>query len=513
VSHEGQGHLAPPGGVAEVPGVMTFTPPTHEPAHQLVGEHVLAERYRLDEHVNTDVAGRQIWRGTDIVLRRPVAVVLRSPGGEAAAGMLTAAVAVSRLVHPHLVSVYDAIDQQHHAFVVREWVPGVPLRDVLRHSALDAERAVLVTHAIAEAVSALHAAGIVHGNIHTGTVLIADDGRVVLTDVLAEGPVTADDDVHAVGMVFYACLTGHWPGQDADRSGLPAAGYDSAGRLTNPRLVRAGIPRHLDEIAAELLDPDRPPPPAAALAAEFARLASQESEPYFDDAGPMGFGSTDTTGGRRWTLAKLVLGIAVLTAIAGAGAFAGIKVLSANAGPAASTPGLTGAPSSQTSSAGGHAIALRPDQVRIVDPPRGDRTEVNDAQLMVDGSESTFWSTQKYTRANFGNLKPGMGVLIDLGAPTKVGAVKVVVNQQGASIALRTGTPGQAADSSADQTIATTFAGVGQPLANHVGTVMVFPVPEQQQTLQYLLVWVTSLPATPDGKFQLAINEITVLSP
>jgi hypothetical protein len=30
----------------------------------------LAERYRLEEHVDTDAAGRQIWRGIDIVLRR-----------------------------------------------------------------------------------------------------------------------------------------------------------------------------------------------------------------------------------------------------------------------------------------------------------------------------------------------------------------------------------------------------------------------------------------------------------
>src|SRR4051812_26326036 len=72
---------------------------------------MLASRYRLEEQVNTDAAGRQIWRGIDVILRRPVAIVLRSPGGDAAAAMLTAAVAVSRVVHPHLASVYDAIDE------------------------------------------------------------------------------------------------------------------------------------------------------------------------------------------------------------------------------------------------------------------------------------------------------------------------------------------------------------------------------------------------------------------
>jgi eukaryotic-like serine/threonine-protein kinase len=494
---------------------MTVAMSAHDATRDSAPHEVLADRYRLDEHVNTDAGGRQVWRGTDIVLRRPVAVVLRSPGGEAAASMLTAAVAASRLVHPHLVSVYDAIDEGYRAFVVREWVAGVSLRDVLRHSALDAERAILVTHAIAEAVSALHSAGIVHGNIHTGTVLIADDGRVVLTDVQADGPAhpDAEGDVRAVGAVLYACLTGHWPHLEAGRSGLPDAQRDSTGRLTPPRQVRGGVPRHLDEIAAELLDPDVPPPPAAALAAEFARLANQETEPYPDDGGPMGFGATDSTAGRRWALAKLVLGIAVLIVIAGAGAFAGIKALTADARPAGSTPGLTGAANPPSSATGGQVIAVRPDQVRIVDPPRGDRTELAGSELIVDGNESTGWTTQKYTRANFGGLKPGMGVLIDLGAPTRVGAVKVVVNQQGASMALRTGTPGPDSTSATDQAIATTFTGVGQPLADHVGTVMVFPVPEQQQNLRYLLVWVSSLPVISDGKFQLAINEITVLSP
>ena len=270
---------------------------------------VLVDRYRLEEHIDTDTAGRQIWRGIDTVLRRPVALVIRQPGGEAAAGMLTVAVAASRLVHPHLVSVYDAIDEGHRAYLVREWVPGIALRDVLSQSPLDAERATLVTHAVAEAVAALHAAGIVHGNIHPGTILIADDGRVVLLDAHADAPTDPEYDVRAVGAVLYACLTGHWPYAEAGRSALPDAVRDGHGRISRPRQIRGGIPAHLDEIATELLDPQVEPPPASALAAEFARLANQGDtdydgggyEQYDEDrhgSGPMGFGP-DRGGGRR----------------------------------------------------------------------------------------------------------------------------------------------------------------------------------------------------------------------
>src|SRR4051812_50201346 len=71
VTQVGEGHET----AADADGpVMTFGSPA-------VGE-VLAERYQLEAHVNNDSAGRQVWRGIDVILRRPVAVVLRHPGGD-----------------------------------------------------------------------------------------------------------------------------------------------------------------------------------------------------------------------------------------------------------------------------------------------------------------------------------------------------------------------------------------------------------------------------------------------
>ena len=55
----GEGHET----TADADGpVMTFGAPA-------VGE-ILAERYQLEEHVNNDSAGRQVWRGIDVILRR-----------------------------------------------------------------------------------------------------------------------------------------------------------------------------------------------------------------------------------------------------------------------------------------------------------------------------------------------------------------------------------------------------------------------------------------------------------
>jgi hypothetical protein len=510
VSHEGEGRRSA-SGMPGVPGVMTF-------GAAAAGE-MLSDRYRLEEHVDTDAGGRQIWRAIDTVLRRPVAVVIRQPGGEAAAGMLTAALALSRLVHPHMVSVYDAIDEGDRAYLVREWVPGVALRDILRQAPLDSERATLVTHAISEAVAALHSAGIVHGNIHPGTILIADDGRVVLADAHADNQADGESDIRAVGAVLYACLTGHWPYIEAGRSALPDAVRDAAGRLATPRQVRGGIPRHLDEIAADLLDPRTEPPAAQPLAAEFARLATQGlDEPDYDDdldaGGPMGFGHSDG-GGKRQAGGKLALGVAVLTVIAVAGAFIGVRIFgSADPGPTTPT-NVTQSPSGTVAAPGsGKPIALTANMIRLVDPPKGDRspTEFEGFEKMVDGSETSGWSCDEYTRANFGALKPGMGVLINLGAPTKVGAVKVVVGQQGASLGLRTGPGDPGASLEGDDQIAKTFTPIGQALDDHSGTVMVLPVPPDQQ-VQYLLVWITKLPVDSKGKFTITVNEISVLAP
>jgi eukaryotic-like serine/threonine-protein kinase len=496
VSHDGP--QAVPGGPPGIPGVMTFPAPA-------VGE-VLVNRYRLEEHIGSDTTGRQIWRAVDGVLNRAVALVIRQPGGDAAASMLTAAVAASRLAHPHLVAVYDAIDERHRAYVVREWIPGISLRDVLLQAPLDAERSVLVTHAITEAVAALHAAGIVHGNVGPSAIIIADDGRVVLTDPHPDDRADVEFDVRAIGAVLYACLTGHWPSEFGP-STLPDARRDGAGRLVPPRQVRGGIPPHLDEIASDLLSPQMQAPAAAPLAAEFARLATQGMELEYDD-GPIGFADHDTTGGKRRAGGKLALGVAMLAVIAVVGAFIGARVLGQE--PQSGPSGSSGSPQATTPavSGPGAAIPIRADQVRVVDPPTGDRQELAGIERVVDGKDTTGWASDEYNRPNFGGLKPGMGILVNLGTPTNVASVRVVVGQQGATLELRTGPEDFGNDSAGDEQIAKNYTSLSKPAEDHSGTVIVFPV--QQDSVQYLLVWVTKLPPNGKGKFAIAINEIAV---
>ncbi len=79
--------------------------------------------------------------------------------------------------------------------MVREWVDGASLRELVADGPLDPGRATAVAHAVASAVAAAHATGMAHGNVHPGTVLIADDGRVVLADARADDLATAEGDI------------------------------------------------------------------------------------------------------------------------------------------------------------------------------------------------------------------------------------------------------------------------------------------------------------------------------
>src|SRR3954449_2544096 len=238
VTQVGEGHET----AADADGpVMTRGNPT-------VGE-ILAERYQLEEHFNDDSAGRQVWRGIDVVLRRPVAVVLRYPGGDSATEMLQAAVDASRVIHPNLVGVYDAIDEGTRAYVVREWVDGEALRELVNEEGpLDPARATAIAHSIADALAAVHATGMVHGNVHPGTTLIGDDGRIVLADARADSADSTETDVRSVGGILYFSLTATWPHTEIGNSALPDAHRDNTGALTTPRQVRAGVPAYLDDL-------------------------------------------------------------------------------------------------------------------------------------------------------------------------------------------------------------------------------------------------------------------------
>ncbi|MCN0153236.1 protein kinase family protein [Salinispora arenicola] len=501
------------------PPIMTFGAPT-------AGD-VLADRYELVEHINNDSAGRLVWRGVDVVLRRPVAVVLRYPGGDSAIEMLQAAVAASRVIHPNLVGVYDAIDEGERAYVVREWVDGQSLRELVAAGALDPGRATAVGNAVASALAAVHATGMVHGNVHPGTIMISDDGRVVLADARTDGADSQASDIRAVGGVLYFALTGHWPHAEVPlhgataghgRAATPDAVRDPEGVLAAPRQVRAGIPAYLDDLTMDLLDATLAPPPSDVLAAELARLDVPADEHYLDSNGPLRF--TAETGDEPSPLAvaggrKVAIGIASILAVALVGLLIGISVLSGGgdgeqnpATAAVPTPSATAGDEPPPAATVGE---LKISAAKIVDPDSRDRVEVRNAEKVYDGSLEEGWATQTYHgHPNFGNFKRGMGIWLDLGEPRNVTSLQVKLSARGASALLYTGTNEHPSSDAGDEALYEEYQKnpIG-PAKEDADTTMTFDAFDADTEYQYLLFWLTELPPS-DGGYKVGVQEITV---
>jgi hypothetical protein len=115
-----------------------------------------------------------------------------------------------------------------------------------------------------------------------------------------------------------------------------------------------------------------------------------------------------------------------------------------------------------------------------------------------DGDPSTAWETERYDSAAFGGLKEGVGLLVDLGAPTAVGRVEVALTRPGVTAELRTA-PQPAPDAASYRVLAGARAD-GDRLAL---------VPPEGTTERYLLVWLTSL-APDDGRFSAGVTDLAV---
>ncbi|GAA4595142.1 hypothetical protein BJY16_001569 [Actinoplanes octamycinicus] len=506
----GEGHET---AADEAGPVLTFGAPT-------VGE-ILAERYQLEQHVNNDSAGRQVWRGIDVVLRRPVAVVLRHPGGDSAAEMLQAAVAASRVLHPNLVGVYDAIDEEQRAYVVREWVEGESLRDLIAaEGPLDPARAIAIAHSVADALTAVHATGMVHGNVHPGTTLIGDDGRVVLADARADEADSVEADVRAVGGVLYFALTGHWPHTEVGRSALPDATRDSAGNPAAPRQIRAGVPAYLDDLTMDLLDRRVAAPAAEALTAELGRLDAAAEDEEFEDVGPLRFvqsGGTATEPAR--SAPKILLGVGALVIIAIVGLVFGIQAINRSGKPDASSTSTVGANAGAQPGADDPSdapqgnpvkIPLTADMVRIVDAPGGQRKDTGEAKYTVDGDPDTAWEMSWYGSANFGGLKDGMGVLIKLPEARALSDVRVVTSAPGAAIDIRTGKSDPGDSTQGDKKILKEYTKLSDSDSDaNTGDHQTLTGFDPNQKYQYVLVFVTKLPKNDDTPgYQVDVNEI-----
>jgi Helix-turn-helix domain len=120
----------------------------------------------------------------------------------------------------------------------------------------------------------------------------------------------------------------------------------------------------------------------------------------------------------------------------------------------------------------------------------------NLAPLAIDGNPATAWHTDWYATASFGDLYPGTGLLVDMGRPVTVEAVKITLGSaHGARLQVRVG----ASPALPDLRPVARAAGVGGVVRLHVTT------PARGR---YVLIWFTSLPPDTAGTFQASVYDV-----
>jgi serine/threonine protein kinase len=156
---------------------------------------------------------------------------------------------------------------------------------------------------------------------------------------------------------------------------------------------------------------------------------------------------------------------------------------------------------------------LRPLKAQGFDPltsASADPTneESQDAHYAIDGSMQTDWSSQWYASPEFGQLKAGSGLMIDMGRPVRFSTVTVTFGaQQGAQVKLLVGDSNARSKQNLDSM--TTVASATNP----TGTVT-FHI-SSKATGRYLVVWFTRLPPQPGSgsKFEAQVFNVVVKGP
>jgi len=127
------------------------------------------------------------------------------------------------------------------------------------------------------------------------------------------------------------------------------------------------------------------------------------------------------------------------------------------------------------------------------------------AKFAIDNNPATAWESQWYRTPEFGMLKSGSGLLIDMGKPVRYSSVTVTFGPEpGAHVELLVGS--SSARSKANLDSMTMVASETSPTGTYTFRI------HSQATGQYLVIWFTRLPAAPhsSGKFQAAVFNVIV---
>lgn len=226
-----------------------------------------------------------VFAARDASLERPIAIKVLRPElrerAELRAALLHEGRRLAEVRHPNVVTVHACGTHRGMPFVAMELVEGANALELLVAAGgrLPTDEVLDLLEAIARGLDALHAIGLVHGDLKPSNVLVGAGRRVKLIDVGLGGASSGDElirgtaaflaperlrglvgpsraaDLYAFGVTAYQLLTGHLPFEGAGRA---AADEALRGRPPAPSQLRPELPRELDAILREQLMAPRP---------------------------------------------------------------------------------------------------------------------------------------------------------------------------------------------------------------------------------------------------------------
>jgi len=531
---------------------------TSEPGTRLAG------RYRLVDQVAVG-SGWAMWKAMDETLARPVSVLTFAPGFPRIPEVVTAARAASRLTDPRFAQVFDVEDGGEQAFVVLEWVNGESLTDMLADGPLEPARACALIADASRALAGAHAAGQVHMRLTPDTLRWTRSSGVKITGLGIDaalagdglvGPAAGDPtltDTVDMAALLYAALTGYWPVES--QTALPPA-PESDGVACTPRQVTADVSPGIDGVVCRALFQrgGRQGPPimspgefADALADVAPPVPLPEPAPmvplgtldpsYPGNNGYGGFPSNpddpaswalpdrrrgDTAPyqhqyqGRalpraarepRGGLSRAAITVVVVLVIA---ALVGTALaIATSLGKSSNNTANSGTKHPKTSVAVPGSAVLKPvgdSTFNILGTPPGNTEDPATAGQAIDGSLSTAWATSYYLGSpNFGGLKSGTGLLLDMGQAVKLSQVDVLFGSQCCTTAeIYIGNSNAISPTALNNF--TKVAPSATASGNHTFTT------NSSASGRYVLIWITNLPPMQgaSGKYQALIYNIVV---
>lgn len=242
--------------------------------------------YKILGHLGTGGLG-DVYRARDTRLGRTVAVkvlpaeITNDPARLAA--LLDIAKPLADVSHPNIAMLFESGQDGGRRYLVFEFVQGEPLGKIVNGRALNVRRAVEFTLNLADALADAHAAGMIHGDIRPGTIMITPKDRAkfinfglsafttggshrlhpatpyVSPEEIAGGAPDSRSDIYALGAVLFEMLTGKQRARGVVLRGL------------NPK-----VPPELDQVVGRMLaaNVDTRAQSAATVGAELRSIAA-----------------------------------------------------------------------------------------------------------------------------------------------------------------------------------------------------------------------------------------------